>query len=271
MSVADDLKVKVRPVTDDEIDFFVENGWVKLPALIDREFAAEMLQHAKQLLGENGDAPNENVDGAPGRGWYRSYRQVSDVDEVFRAMATSGELGRNAARLFGRDSSIRMMGNSLTAKLPVGTGKGNPTTFHQDTHQHMFFLANSLNLWLALDEVTPEMGPMQFYSGSHKLGILGNLMDQNVWDAWGPQLERRCTLTEPIAYEPGDATFHTHFMIHGTNENAGARPRWAFLAMLMPGDAPYTGAESAYIEGMTFEVGAPLDDPSFPIIYTPER
>lgn len=263
-------EVAVRSVTDEEVDFFFENGWVKLPHLVDAESAAALLDGAKSLLGQDGTAPSEAADTGGGLSWFRTYTDVGKADENFRRLATSPELGRNVARLFGRSSSIRLMQDSLMVKLPAGGAQGAATDFHQDTAQHMFFEANSVNLWLALDEVTPEMGSMQFYSRSHKLGNLGNLLQPGMWDAWAPHIDRFCSRTEPVHYQPGDATIHANFTIHGTGENLGERPRWAWGAMLLPGDARYTGAQSYYTDGLGLEPFGGLDNPKFPVIYEPE-
>jgi hypothetical protein len=263
----------IREVTDKEVDFFFENGWVKLPGLIDAEFTADLLEGAKRVFGENGDKPlgkDANLDLA----WFRTHDEIAEEDERFGALASESVLGYNAARLFGRISPIRLMQNSLMVKLPSqgGAKQTAATAWHQDTGAHMFSDANSVNVWVALDKVESNMGAMQFYSGSHKLGNLGNLMDPEIWAAWQPRLERSCTLTDPIELEPGDVTIHTHFMVHGTQANNGSRPRWAWGAMLLPADARYTGAKSYYTDGLGLEpFGAnSLEHPKFPVIYTPE-
>lgn len=266
-----EVAAAVRAVTDDEVEFFFENGWVKLAGLVDAETAAGLLAGAKRLLGDEGDAPSPKVESETT--WFRTYNNVGGDDEWFRAVSSSRVLGSNAARLFGRDSSIRRMTDSLMVKLPVAkvSGKGQATAMHQDTRAHQFFGANSLNVWLALDEVTPEMGAMQFYSGSQKLGHLGNLMAPGMWEQWKPAIEERCSLAGPVHLQPGDATVHTHYTIHGTDENRGDRPRWAWGAMLLPGDAEYTGAKSYYTDGLGLEPFGQLDHPNFPLIYRSER
>ena len=266
------VDVMVRPVTDDEIDFFFEYGWVKLPGLVDRDVAAGLLAGAKRLLGENGDAPIGNADGRKEKDftWFRTYVDAGRDDAYFAALGTSSELGRNAARLFGRDSSIRRMQDSLMVKLPANQGRNSaPTQFHQDTRDQQFFEANSLNVWIALDEVTPDMGALQFYSGSHKLGNLGNFANPHIHEGWRSRLARSCSLTEPVHLLPGDATIHTHYTIHGTGENMTDRPRWAWGAMLLPGDALYNGARSSYTEGLGLEAWKQFDVPNFPVIYEP--
>lgn len=262
--------VKVRPVTNEEIEFFFENGWVKLPALIDRDTAALLLERAKKLFGEDGrkGLEFEGPVKESWQSWFRSDPRLGQ-EERFTTLALSRELGRNAARLLGRDSSIRLMMTAVMAKLPGDSGKGSGTDFHQDTPGHMYLEANFLTAWIALDEVTPKMGAMQFYSGSHKLGNLGQV--GALWDQWTPHIEHFCSLSEPVALQPGDATIHMNGTIHGTDPNLGDRPRWSWAGVLVPGDARYTGAKSEYVDGLGLEPYDQLDHPKFPIIYDPAQ
>lgn len=264
----------VRDVTDEEVEFFFENGWVKLPALVDPEAAAGLLEGAKAVFGEDGTKPI-GEDTTLDLAWFRTYEEIAKTDERFGALASNSVLGENAARLFGRVSPIRLMENSLMVKLPAtgGSKQAAATAWHQDTGAHMFFDANSINVWVALDKVEENMGAMQFYSGSHKFGNMGNLIDEEIWNGWQPRLQSACTPSGPVALEPGDATMHTHFMVHGTEQNSGTRPRWAWGATLLPADARYTGAKSYYTDGLGIEPFSKnsFDHPKFPLIYTPDN
>lgn len=262
-------KLQVRSVTEREVTEFAEDGWVKLPGLIDPASAASLLERAKCLLGRDGGAPGAGSTTQKEFGWFRVHSNTSRVDERFAAINSSPELGRNIARLFGRDSSIRAMNDSLIVKLPAPTGLGNATDMHQDTRQHMFVEGNTVNLWLALDEVTPEMGAMEFYSRSHRLGNMGNLLDPDVKAGWSDRLEYDCEHSGPVHLHPGDATIHTNFTVHTAGPNVGNRPRWAWGAMFLPGDALYTGARSPLTDGKGLEPFGPIAHPDFPIIYSP--
>ena len=263
-------EIRVRSVTEDEIDFFFDHGWVKLPGLIDRTSAAALLDRAQRTFGEDGRKGLEQ-EGPITESWQTWFRNDPDCrrDELFTALASSREMGRNAARLLGRDSPIRLMMDATMVKLPGHSGKGGSTDFHQDTPGHMYLEANFLTPWIALDEVAQDMGAMQFYSGSHKLGNLGQV--GALWDEWAPYIERFCTLTEPIALQPGDATIHASGTIHGTAPNLGQRPRWSWAGVLVPADARYTGAQSEYVDGLGIKPYGQLDHAKFPVIYDPVK
>lgn len=264
-------QIAVRAVTDEEVEFLFEHGWVHVPGLVDVDVARLLLERAKAEFGEDGrQGLDESVEAEGYNAWFRSKPDPLD-DEIFRALALSRELGRNAARLLGRDSSIRLMVSAMMAKLPSGSQRGAATDYHQDISGHTYLEANFLTAWVALDEVTPEMGPMRFYSGSHKLGNLGQIMQKEICDGWAPLLASTCRVTEPIQYKPGDATFHMAATIHGTAENLGSRPRWSWAGVLVPGDARYTGAESYITDGLDLKPRGQLNHPKFPLVYLPEH
>ncbi|WP_037490747.1 phytanoyl-CoA dioxygenase family protein [Sphingobium indicum] len=262
---------KVRSVTNAEVDFFFQHGWVKIPQLIERDTAADLLHRARSVFGEDGRAGIDQLPkpAAHYETWFRTTCDAME-DERFRALSLSTALGNNTARLLGRDGPIRLMLSDIGVKLPVETGRGNPTTFHQDTPGHPYIESNFLTAWVALDEVAADMGALQFYSGSHKLGNLGYTHDPAIRAQWQPILDKYCVLTEPVTLQPGDATFHINGTMHGTQANTSGQPRWSWMSVMVPGDARYTGAPHRYIDGRGFTQFGQLDHPTLPIIYSPE-
>lgn len=256
-------KVRVRSVTDQEVATFFENGWVKLPNLIDREGAALLLARAKSVFGEDGRAGLDRAALTENwQLWFRSHFGADQLGDDVRSLAHSSVLGRNVARLYGRDSSIRMLLNNFQVKLPEDSGVGEGTQFHQDTPGFQYLEGAIISIWVAIDEVTEDMGGLQFRTGSHKLGSLGTMR------GWESRLSA-FPLSASMVLQPGDATAHIEYMYHGTGPNKTQRPRWSWTTIIGPGDARYTGARSPYGDHLGIQPGEILDHPSAPIIYTP--
>jgi hypothetical protein len=269
------MAVKARNVTDDEVALFKENGWVKLNNLITTEQAAELLQRAKDRMGPEGDLH----DARPGRDYkpqgFMDYAGIAEEDELFAELAFGKDLGRNAQRLIraltGRDVAVRSFLNSVLVKLPAAKGASHgtgPTEWHQDTSAPMDRVGNLL-FWIALDQITPEMGSMRFYAGSHRIGKLGETSQwtkgRGLLDVY-PRLEGEYPISSPLNYQPGDATVHAGQTVHGAPENSTNRPRWAFTAAYFPADALYTGVPSQRTSGLGLEVSKPFEHPRFPIV-----
>ena len=257
------IQIKVRAVTDDEVRFLWENGWVKLPELVSREDAAIMLAQAQQMMGADGAALVEQKSELDGVGWFQDYEMASADNDVLRQYVRNEQLGLNSARLLGRDTAIRAIVDTLAVKLPTSnaTHGSDASPFHQDQTLHPWD-RHSVSFWLALDEVRPDQGPLQFYSGSQKLGQLGGA--STLFDY--PRLLAECPLTEPDHLLPGDATAHMSGVVHGAAQNVGRNPRWGFISAYLPADARYSGRPSRYTDGLGLEIGKPLDHPRFPII-----
>jgi hypothetical protein len=256
--------VDVRPITDAEVDFFVENGWVKLPELIDRGVALDLLSRVQARMGVLGDTEvsSDKRKGHPGIS-FRNYYLIDQEDELFRAVRFHPQLGRNAARLYGRDMPIRSMTTNVAAKLPAAlkTEGAGPTKWHQD-QCNVPVRATGLSYWLALGEVTPEMGSVQFYSGSQRLGWLTPPVEEH------PRVQA-CTLMNDLHLKPGDATAHSALVVHGAHENYTDHTRWGWIINTFPGDAPYLDFTNRHTTDLDLEPDQPLDHPSFPLIYAP--
>jgi Phytanoyl-CoA dioxygenase (PhyH) len=260
----------IREVTDEEVSFFWRNGWAFLPGLISQEVSAELLARSKKLMGERGDA-NElrPVLDQESELFNTRYRPDLD-DDVFLSVRTDPQMGRSAARLLGKDMKIRSLNNFVAVKLPADLqtdkkGKG-PTVYHQD-HGAMPYRGESLVFWIALDEVTPEMGAMRFYNGSHQLNWLAG--DPLTW----PRLNE-FPLSEPVRYQPGDATVHGTMVVHGAPENRTDRSRWSYIVNYFPDDAVYTGLAGRATVGAddVLVAGEPFPEhPYYPTVYVPEN
>ena len=266
MSTAEQVSVDVREVTSDEVARYRQHGWVKLPQLISREAAGELLTVVKGKMGEQGDERMNTPSTARNLEAFAKWYRLDDDSQLFHALRFNRQLGRNTALLMRRDMPIRSLTALTAVKLPkdsaVDHGKG-VTTWHQD-HMATPAKCTSLGYWVALDEVTPEMGPMQFRNGSHREGLLTPPMD--AWD-----LLSDYELSEPVTYRPGDATAHSSLVVHGAGVNSSDRPRWGYIINTFPADAPYVPYPTNHTKGIEDELtpGKPLDHPRFPLIYSP--
>ena len=266
MSTAEQVSVDVREVTDEEIRLYRENGWALLPELISRTAAADLLAVLKERMGEQGDERMNTPANVRNLEAFAKWYRLDDESELFHALRYNRQLGRNSALLMGRDMPIRSLTSLAAVKLPkdaaVDRSKG-VTTWHQD-HMATPARCTSLGFWIALDEITPEMAPMQFRNGSHHAGLLTPPMED-----WG--LLEDYPLSEPLHLMPGDATAHSSLVVHGAGLNESNRPRWGYIINTFPADAPYVPYPTSHTEGIEDQLtpGKPMDHPRFPVIYIP--
>ena len=248
MTATLDSTRQIRDVTDDEVAFLQENGWVKLDSLISPDFIAELLEAAQE--------PFEALKMPAGEGvWNAAAVGGKHALEPFASFVNGEQMRRNAERLINRsrltDRHIpaRLWRDTLIRKDPRA-GLADPsertggTPFHQDSPEHGSDRHGEVNFWIALDEVTPEMGSMHFVGGTHREGPLGAgvVLEAQDFDtvAQYPKLLDLYELSPQMHYQPGDATVHCGYTLHGAPKNQSDRARWAYIVQYYADDVRFT-------------------------------
>ncbi len=272
----------IRAVSDDEVTHFVENGWAVLRGLISPELCKAMLDRGRpeiesvggeagktalpteELLEQMGQAGAKGTDTVNEIGQWIEWRGALRAlrDPLFSRVALDPMMGRNAQRLLGRDKAMQVYHDIFVCKRPdnVSTATG----WHQD-FAHFPFDRNALTVWIALDEVKPDQGPVRFYSGSHRQGMFGRVDPLNQIDLVDEYPELTSLDLSPAFHlQPGDCTVHNAMTVHGAGANLCPDPRWSYLVTYFPVDARYNGMPSHDADGFGLKVGYPIDHPSFP-------
>jgi len=146
--------------------------------------------------------------------------------------------------------------------------KGNgPTAFHQDFITFAVDRSGGLSFWFPLESYGPDAGTMSFVNGSHRAGVLGDYTAYGDGDALDvfPEL-RELEMSDPMTYDVGDITVHTHLTVHGSGPNTLDRPRWAYLVVTQPADVCWNGSPCPNFSAKGLKQWKPLGDDRFPII-----
>ena len=265
-----------RSVTEEDCDHYWEYGWVKLKGFVDPDVVRSMLAIAKERMGEDGDS-NQGRDrgdraGKEGLSYYSPEYSHGLENPVIRPVIEAA--GRAAKVLMGRgDSGVnaRYYSDLFAPKLPSSKatrhGGNGPTGFHQDYITLSVDRSDGMSMWFPLEAYGPEYGTMSFVNGSHRRGVLGDHTTYGAGDAIDtyPAL-RDLTMSEPMTYELGDISAHTHLTVHGAGANVTDSPRWAYIFIVQPSDARWTGAPSPTFSALTMKPWEPLPDDRFPVV-----
>ncbi|MFC4014899.1 phytanoyl-CoA dioxygenase family protein [Nonomuraea purpurea] len=253
------MEIPVRQVTDDEVAFFEEYGWVRLGRLVDPGAARALRERAGGYLADRAKDKRTLVDQAFGQS-----RDVASCDEMFGALTMSPAMGRNAVRLLHGVRAVRVQVTNLLVKE---AGEHGATEFHQDFPWMPMDRSAMLTVWLALVDVPADMGSLRFYDGSHRQGLLGRSFtrpgdDQLSQHPWLKALE----VSPPLDLEAGDATVHHALTVHGAPANRHDRPRLSFTVTYFDADALYTGLPYKQTDGLGLRVNRPFEHERFPCL-----
>lgn len=281
--MAIDVDSNIRDVTDDEVEFYRQNGWVKLDRLLNPDFAHELRRLGERIRDTALEAsPIGNGDPAHAKWktseWLYSRMAAQDGSELsyiadigrgpFPQLVLSKRLAADAHKLIDR---ISLTDRSIGVRVGVGglifkTGPGGPVTgYHQDQTVGRFDGIGSVMFWVALDDLTPDQGTMRFVSGSHRIGQLPARPEGKDLLELYPKLVDK--LSGPMSYAPGDATAHDALTVHGGPENTTHRTRWAFYQAYASEDCHEITADRVVASRAT-DPSLPYDE-RWPVVYRP--
>ncbi|UII69049.1 phytanoyl-CoA dioxygenase family protein [Pseudomonas sp. HN11] len=247
------------------------NGWMKLENVINAQTVQMLLNEAKTRMGEvartvDRNDPGKQIENA--YRWYARWDEVSATCPQIKALSHSPQLASIASQLAGEQ--VRFYSDHVFAKNPESEAGGD-TPWHQDFPHHPLDRQGALNIWIALVDLTPEMGTMQFLSRSHRAGMLGRyfnrrdnvtLLDEHPW------VLDEFEMSPPISLKAGDATVHDMNVIHAAPANSSTTPRWVYSTLWLPVSARYTGASNHRTDPLRLTLDMPMEHPKFPIIPT---
>ena len=87
-------------------------------------------------------------------------------DKLFRSVICSPILGKLVADLGQWESGARVASDQVWCKPPTSGA----LSFHRDSAYFDFVPADVITVWIAFDDMVPEVGPLEYVEGSHKWG-----------------------------------------------------------------------------------------------------
>lgn len=279
----------VREVTDDEVRAFHEQGWVRLPGLMSSELAGGLLVRLKRATGLDYDElPEDHPDAQEVArriredGIFKIFSLPRLQDEAVWNIVASRALGEASARLSGV-RPMRLVTDQVIIKLPEWTsgqdlikGPGNlvytsQTPWHQDFCSLPWDRAGGIQFWLALTEITPEMGAIQYLTGSHReppLGAVQYPSERQSLEIAHPELWEKYEVSPQHHFQAGDVIAHDSLVVHYAEPNRTNRLRWVYTSYRIPADTLYNGQPfPRFVQfGIDLEQWEPFDHPKCPIV-----
>lgn len=203
---------------------------------------------------------------------------VHKCDRLFRKLATARQLGKVVAHLAGWKEGARLAQDQVWAKPPGAP----PLVFHRDNPYFMFDDPAVVTVWIALDTMDAELGPVEYVKGSHlwESDVVGTskFFYQHTG---GMKLMLSAAANEGLTMEDldivsmagleaGGISVHNGRTWHGSSRNASeTRPRRGVGLHFVPKNVKFTAdaRHSKLWKGYWERDGAELCPEAFPVTW----
>ena len=219
-------------LTQEQIDFFHENGFLRIPQVFNEEEITALSDSLDRLI-EDWSITSP--------GWSGPWREVYLDEEVEKQVkltamhdlhlysdawmraVTHPKLGKCLSQLL--DSSVELHHTTMHIKPPQ---TGHPFPMHQDSPFYEHSDGRFLDTLVHLDDTFHENGEIRFLAGSHKMGKLPHILNNPDGTPCSPHLntgEYKLEDTVPVPAKRGDVVVFHIYCIHGSYINQTKDPR----------------------------------------------
>ena len=208
-------------LTEAEIRFYNSQGFLPLPGFVQSEYIAGLCEEVYEALEANGVSRASLQKASSKADKLRQCTQYlagSLLDQMINSDATLAV----ASQLIGGPAHVYLPFTAVKA-----AGGGGMFDFHQDNNYTCHDPAvGSINIWVALVDMTPENGCLMVVPGSHQSGQLQS-RDSDDGDEH-QKLDVNPDECLPIRMRAGDAVAFTRWTVHGSGPNHTDEPRTAY-------------------------------------------
>jgi ectoine hydroxylase-related dioxygenase (phytanoyl-CoA dioxygenase family) len=158
------------------------------------------------------------------------FTEVTNVwqkSSELREFVCARRFARIAATLMGV-RGVRLYHDQATIKDPGGSR----TPWHKDHYNWPLATHHTVKMWLALSDITQNMGVLVFASGSHHGGLFPEVPFRlNFQEIFSRVIRERMVPTPSYFQKPGDAVFYSGGVLHSALENNSTRRREALAVI----------------------------------------
>lgn len=216
-------------LTQPQIDFFNENGYVRLEQVYRPDELAQMSAELAQVM-----ETFANWQAAWRGAWRKDYMEAeTDQKAVLVAIhelhhyaaawtraLTQPELAEAVSVLLGSDS-VELHHSTLHAKAP---GTGAPFPMHQDVPFYPHADGRYVDALIHLDDADENSGCLKFLAGSHQLGPLAHITGPDI-EPYLPPDQYRLEDAVSAPARAGDVLIFHLWTVHGSAVNRSQRWR----------------------------------------------
>ena len=216
-------------LSQESVDFFQKNRYIKLKNVFD----ADTLTHYGKAISEKVAELNAQEKPLDQRDTYgKAFLQIFNLwreDETCKEFVFGKRLGKIAANLM-QTEGVRIYHDQALFK----EGGGGITPWHADQYYWPLASDKTITAWIPLQEVSLEMGPLEFSAGSHKI-VEGR--ELSISDESEAVIQQKLRVTdfkhiiEP--FDLGEVSFHSGWIFHRAGANKTLESRKVMTVIFM--------------------------------------
>ena len=203
-------------LSKDQLSIYRKEGLVKSETCLSDDKIKDLNNALDKYLVNH---KNENTEFVSG---------LYERDSEFLKFAMYPEIINEVKQLIGDD--IILWGSSLFCKKEKN---GKETPWHQDGEYWPIKPLESVTVWLSIDEVTDENGPLQYIPGSHldkKLAEHNTVNSSNVTlNQTLKNIDEIKEQAKSVILQPGMFSLHDVYLFHGSKANNSGKEEQGLL------------------------------------------
>lgn len=259
-------------LTDEQIEFFHENGYVSGIKMLEEWQVDELCRQQAAIADTTHPAhhlfyefhSNESSD--PNAVLFHSLGHWR-ITEGFHDIVWNPAFVKAASQLLG-NVSVRLWHDQLFCKPAK---HGGVVAWHQDySYWTCTKPMQHLTCWVGLDDATTENGCLYYVPKSHRWGLLERPQlagEMNGLMEFLTEEQKEAFKPVPIELKKGYATFHHPLLVHGSYENKSDRSRRAFVLNAFA-DGTLSDIDDDFLDGIPFvKKGKKMEGQFFPLLY----
>ena len=255
-------------VTDQQIAFYAENGYIKLKNLL----SPALLGHYRGAISARVAELSVGVLPIEQRTIYgKAFLQIMNlwtISQEVKEFVFGKRLARIAAELMGA-TGVRIYHDQALYK----EAGGGITPWHADQYYWPVSSDKMTTAWVPLQATPPEMGPVAFCEKSHRFQIGRDLEIGGESELTLKEALKTFSMEES-GFELGDVSFHAGWTFHRAGANASDRPRAVMTMIYMDENmtlaAPKNKNQVIDIERWCpgVQIGEVVSSPLNPVLYS---
>ncbi len=208
------------PLTDDQIDRFQAQGYIKLPDVLSPGATARL---RRDMAAHLEAAFQTRLDGGA-NGRFLSLEMIWLDDPIIRAFVLSPRIAGIGARLLGVDA-VRLYHDNLLSKEPE-CGR---TPWHFDDHHFPLETQDVVTAWIPAQPIPAAMGPLAFAGPIDAWKQVDHIPFDKTNDSYDRRVEHTFrtagTAIDDGPFDMGTVSFHHNLSFHSAGPNRTTRSR----------------------------------------------